>query len=142
MKKRIFTGLVVSGMVFGAVWAMAASLGGLTTDQLASDDATVDACDSDGVTAAWTSEYDPVLGAYEVNKVTIAGIDADCIGGAMDVTLTGTGGSLTSPAEKSVTSVATASHDLDFSALQVRAEDVKDIHVVIDGGATDTTATL
>lgn len=81
--------------VAGLVAASAATLGTITSDDLGSGVTVVASCDSDGLNLGYTVEYDSVEGAYIVTDVNVSGIDADCAGQALSLTLKdGTGASV------------------------------------------------
>ena len=73
--------------VFGAVVASASTLGGLTPDKLGAEDAVVAACDTNGVTASYTSAWDTTDKRYEVTNVTVKGVADACDGQSLKVTL-------------------------------------------------------
>ncbi len=87
MTRRIILGLVTGMTVFGAVFAMAASLGGISGAKLGADDAVVASCDTDGVTSAYTSAWDTTDKRYEVSAATVGGVNDACDGQTLKVTL-------------------------------------------------------
>ena len=90
--KRIIVAILAGLTVFGAVFAMAATLNGITGQKLGADDAAVASCDTDGVTSDYTSAWDATDKRYEVGTVTIGGVADACDGGTLKVTLAdGTG---------------------------------------------------
>jgi hypothetical protein len=86
MRRRILKGLAIV-TVFGGVFAMAASLGGISSANLGADDAVVASCDTDGVTTAYTSGWDATDERYETSAVTVGGLADTCDGQTMKVTL-------------------------------------------------------
>lgn len=132
MKRLAILAALAGIVVFGGVYAMAASLGGITTTSLGADDSAVASCDADGVSTSYTTAYDSTDKRYEVTTVTVAGIANTCDGKVMKVTLTdGTSslaeGTLTIPADALVTQ-----HDVTFSVAP-SAETTTAVHVVISG---------
>jgi hypothetical protein len=122
--------VAASGLVlFGAVAASAASLGGLTSTNLGANDTVVASCDTDGVTINYTNSYDATSGKYKVASVTIGGIAATCEDQTLAVTLKGSSG--TSLGAVSTTVVGT-SETLSVSGT-VAAESVIGAAVVISG---------
>jgi hypothetical protein len=111
MMRRTIYALSAAVVVSGAVFAMAASLGGITSNSLGADSAAVATCDSDGVSTSYTTAYDATDGRYEVTAVTVSGIDNVCDGKPIAVTLTnGAGasvgsGSTTVPVDVGATAV-------------------------------------
>jgi hypothetical protein len=92
VSRRKIAGVIAGLTVFGAVFASAASLGGITSGQVGADDAAVTSCDTDGVTTAYTTSWDGTDDRYEVTSVTVSGIAAACTTKTLSVSLTdGTG---------------------------------------------------
>ena len=80
----------VAVTAFGA--ASAASLGGLSSAQVGSNDTVVAACDTDGVAIAYTTAYSASASKYQVTSATVSGIAAPCIGQTLQVTVKDAGG--------------------------------------------------
>ena len=76
-----------AGLLAFIVTASAATLGGLGSGGLGSEDAVVAACDSDGVAVDYTVSYDAVDGRYEVASADVSGIAATCVGQTLEVAL-------------------------------------------------------
>jgi hypothetical protein len=107
--RRILPALTAATVVASVVGASAASLGGLTSARLGAGDATVAACDSDGMTISYT-----VSGANLVTGATVGGIaDPACEGGVLTVVLTGSTGSLV--ATSAATTIPTDAGTTDSS---------------------------
>lgn len=79
--------IIAPAVLMGIVSASAASLGGITAPSLGADTAVISACDTDGVTLAYTTSYDAALGRYQVTDVDVTGIDATCNGKTASITL-------------------------------------------------------
>ena len=75
-----------------AVFAMAATLGGITSTGLGADTTVVASCDTDGVSVAYTTTWDAPNAIYEVTTVTVSGLNAACDGKAISVSLTNAAG--------------------------------------------------
>jgi hypothetical protein len=88
MNRRTLAGILAGLTVFGAVFAMAASLGGITSGTVGADDAVVASCDTDGVTTDYASSWDATDERYEVTAVTVGGINNNCDGKTLSVSLT------------------------------------------------------
>jgi len=80
----------VAVAAFGA--ASAASLGGLSSDQVGANDTVVAACDSNGVSMSYTTAYDDATASYQVTEATVSGIAAPCIGQTLDLTVSDAAG--------------------------------------------------
>lgn len=117
--------------VFGAVIASASTLGGLTPDKMAAEDATVAACDTNGITTSQTSAWDATDKRYEVTGLTVKGVADTCDGQTIKVTLTNaTGGASLSEATLVVPTSAAVDHALTFTT-PASTEDVGSVHVNI-----------
>ena len=92
MRKRTILALLVSLVVFGSLYAMAASLGGITSDSVGADSTVVASCDTDGVTAAYVTAWDATDKRYEITTTTVGGVADTCDGRTMSVSLTDTSG--------------------------------------------------
>jgi hypothetical protein len=112
MSRRTIAGALAGLTVFGAVFAMAANLGGITGGQVGADSTTVTSCDTDGVTTSYASSWDTTDERYEVTSVTVSGIANTCDTRTLSVSLTdSTGaqigsGSAAIPSDAGATSVA------------------------------------
>ena len=138
--KRYITAIIAGGTIFAASAAFAASLGGITTDNLGSNDSVVAACDGNGVTTSYATSYSATSAAYLVDSVNVGGIDnTNCAGQTLSVTLTDESDAVLG--QGSVDSVANATETVTISpvnpATEVPAEAVEGVHVVITG--TDAT---
>ncbi len=87
MSRRTIAGVVGAFTVFGAVFASAASLGGITSGQVGADDAAVTSCDTNGVTTSYATSWDTTDDRYEVTSVTVSGIAEPCDGRTLSVSL-------------------------------------------------------
>lgn len=133
-KKRFMIGLVVGAAVFAAAFGMAATLGGLNGDSLGADDATVGSCDSTGVTTSYTTNYSAAAPAgFKVVQVTVGDISDACDGKAIEVALSGTGGSAIEEQTATVPTGVGTSVTLTFSDTDSLAEAVTGVHVMISG---------
>ena len=92
MRKRTLLALLVSLTVFGSLYAMAASLGGITSDSVGADAAVVASCDTDGVTSAYATSWDATDKRYEITSVTVGGVADTCDGRTLSVSLTDSSG--------------------------------------------------
>lgn len=125
--KKVITPVLAALLAFSAVVASAATLGGLSTEQLGADDTVVAACDSNGVEIAYSTGYD--AGTYAVTAAEISGIDAACVGQELSVTVAdGTGVALAS----GTVTVAGVSETVTFPSA-VAANSVESASVLIQG---------
>ena len=88
MRRRFVISVLAGLIVFAAVFAMAASLGGITSGTVGADTTTVAACDSDGVTAAYTVAWEATDKRYEISTVTVGAVADACDSLTLSVTLT------------------------------------------------------
>ena len=72
MTRYLVAGLVAV-VTFAGFVAVAASLGGVTEDDLGADNAAVASCDTDGVTASYTVAYDATDARHEVSATDVGG---------------------------------------------------------------------
>lgn len=133
---RIIWATFASVAVFAAVSASAATLGGITTEDVGADNQAVASCDTNGITTDYETAYDATTAAYEVTNVTVGAIADPCNGLTMKVTLAGAANA--SLAEQSMTvsvdsGIPDTSDVLNFAGDNVAAEDVTAIHVSIVG---------
>jgi hypothetical protein len=109
MRRRTVLALMVSLMVFGSLYAMAASLGGISSDSVGADSTVVASCDTNGVTTAYVTGWDATDERYEITSVTVGGVADTCDGRTMSVNLTDpTGAQIGSGTLVIPTSVATS----------------------------------
>ncbi len=112
---------------FGA--ASAASLGGLTSTSVGSNDTVVAACDTDGVSIAYTTSYSATASQYQVTAVTLSGIAATCANQTAAVTVKGAGGTALASGSLTVTGTSAA---ITLSA-PVSAQSLVGASVIISG---------
>jgi hypothetical protein len=87
-KKTMFA-FVLALTIFGAVYGFAATLN-VGTNTLSAGNATVASCQASGTpTGTYSVAYDSTLPGYKVSGVTVTGLDTNCAGKAISVTLTG-----------------------------------------------------
>lgn len=84
---RIALASVAGAIVVSAALASAASLGGAVSAELTAGSAAVTSCDGDGVGVTYTSS------GSAVQSVTVTGVAAACVNGALRVVLADSGGS-------------------------------------------------
>ncbi|HLY93731.1 MAG TPA: hypothetical protein VKP14_02700 [Gaiellaceae bacterium] len=88
-KKRTLFALVLALTIFGAVYGFAATLN-VGANALSAGNAAVASCQASGTpTGTYTLAYDSTLNSYKVTGVTVTGMDANCNGKTVMVTLTG-----------------------------------------------------
>jgi len=130
MKKRILISIVIALVVFAGVLAMAASLGGITSSTVGADDTVVASCDTDGVTAGYTTAWDVTDERYEITAVTIGGVSDTCDSQTMAVSLTDSTGAQIGTGNLLIPSSAATSHSVTLSTAP-SAELTVGLHVVI-----------
>ena len=86
MNKRIVLAVAAGVAGFAAVTASAATLGGLNSQSLGADTTVVAACDTDGVSLAYTTAM--TAGEYKVTGVTLSGVNAACATKNVKISLT------------------------------------------------------
>jgi hypothetical protein len=93
--KRVLLALLFGSLAYGIALASAASIGTVTDAGLGAGNAVVAACDTDGVTTAYTTAYTTNVG-YTVSSVSVAGINAACNTKAIQVTVAKSDGTVPS----------------------------------------------
>jgi hypothetical protein len=86
--KRTFLAICAGLVVFAGVFAMAASLGGVTSNEVGADNTAVASCDTNGVTTSYTTGWDTTDKRYEVTTVTVGGVNDACDGDNLSVSVT------------------------------------------------------
>ena len=134
LRGRIALALVIGLVVFGAVYAVAASLG-VTTSTLGSGGAGVVSCDADGITVNYVVAYDSAVPGYKVTTANVSGIDGtNCNGKTIRVTLTGAANASLAERTATLTSATTASLDFSTGAgAPVSAASVTGVQAAISG---------
>jgi hypothetical protein len=115
---------------FGAVMAMASTLGGVTPDVLGAEDSPVVSCDTNGVATSYPSVWDATDDRYEVASVTVEGVDDACDGQTVKVTLTDNGGNALSEGTLAIPVSGAVDHTVNLAA-GVSSEAVSAVHVNI-----------
>ena len=130
MKRKL--AIVGIGVGMGAAsWAAAASLG-VTSTTLGAGEDSVDSCDTDGINAAYTSNYDATSGEFEVDSVDLTNVAAGCSGKSLTVVLSGPAATPNVVLEQ-VTVAATGGNQSVAFVTGVDAEDVVNIDVQLNG---------
>ncbi|MGH9038809.1 MAG: hypothetical protein ACRDZ3_01105 [Acidimicrobiia bacterium] len=80
--KRLIVAFSIGAVVFTAVWASAASLN-VGGNVIQSGGGTTGTCDADGVTTTYTLVWNATSGDFDVDKVTVNGINAACASPAL-----------------------------------------------------------
>ena len=130
MSRGTIAGIVAGVTVFGAVFASAASLGGITSGNVGADNAAVASCDTDGVTTAYTTAWDGGDDRYEVTTVSVTGIASPaCNGKTISVSLLDNAGNQLGSGSATIGTLATsATVSLSTAA---SAKDTTNVHVAI-----------
>lgn len=93
MRKRTLFAAVLALTIFGGVYGFAATLN-VNANVLSAGNATVSSCQQTGTpTGTYSLAYDSTLHSYKVAGVTVTGMDPNCNGKTVMVTLTGSGNS-------------------------------------------------
>jgi len=130
MKKRTIIAAIVALVVFSTVYAMAASLGGVTSSAVGADNVAVTSCDSDGVSSAYTTAWDATDKRYEVTAVTVSGVSDTCDGQTLSVSLTDSAGVQLGTGSVSIPSSVATSFAVTLSTA-ASAKLTEGIHVLI-----------
>ncbi|MGI9113142.1 MAG: hypothetical protein ACR2GT_13270 [Gaiellaceae bacterium] len=130
MNKRTLIATLIALASFTGIYAMASTLGGVTSAKVGADNVAVASCDTDGVTSAYTTAWDTTDKRYEVTAVTVSGVADTCDGQTLSVSLTDSAGVQIGAGSTAIpTSVATS-----FAVTLTTASSAKlteNIHVLI-----------
>jgi uncharacterized membrane-anchored protein len=130
MRNRLIIKLLAAATVFSAAFAMAASLGGITSNKLGADDAAVASCDTDGVTTAYTSSWDTTDKRYEVSSVTVSNVSDTCDGQTLQVTVADSSNVQLGEGTLAIPTSAATSHTVTLSSA-ASSELAANVHVTI-----------
>ena len=128
--KRTLIAVTAGLAVFASVFAMAASLGGITGSTVGADNTTVASCDTDGVTTSYATSWDATDKRYEVTTVTVAAVNDACDGKSMSVSLTDTTGAQIGTGTLAIPSSVATSHAVTMTTAPSAALTLG-VHVVI-----------
>ena len=128
--KRTLIAVTAGLAVFGSVFAMAASLGGITGSTVGADNTTVASCDTDGVTTSYATSWDATDKRYEVTTVTVAAVSDVCDGKSLSVSLTDTTGAQIGTGTLAIPSSVAISHAVTMTTAPSAALTLG-VHVVI-----------
>lgn len=123
---------VLAGVsIAGIVGASAASLGGLSSTGLGADNSVVAACDTDGISIAYTTSYNAAASEYQVTSVNFTNVDAACTLKAASVSVRQGTTNLNTTNVGSIT-VATSAFSITLSS-PVPAKSVDGVSLLISG---------
>ena len=128
--KRTLIAVTAGLVVFASVFAMAASLGGITGSTVGADNTTVASCDTDGVTTSYATSWDATDKRYEVTTVTVAAVNDACDGKSLSVSLTDTTGAQIGTGTLAIPTSAAISHAVTMTTAPSAALTLG-VHVVI-----------
>jgi hypothetical protein len=130
MKKRTGIAVLAALLVFGGVLAMAASLGGITSTKVGSDNTALASCDADGVSTSYSTAWDGTDDRYEISTVTVSGVDDACDTQTLSVSLTDSSGNQIGSGSLTIPSSVATSFGVSLSSA-ASAKDSTGVHVLI-----------
>jgi hypothetical protein len=130
MSKRTLIALLAGLTVFASVFALAASLGGITSTTVGADDAVVASCDTNGVTTGYATGWDATDERFEVTSVTVGGVADTCDGQTLSVSLTDSTGAQIGAGTLAIPTSAATSHTVALTTAS-SAELTEGVHVLI-----------
>ena len=130
MKKRALIAILAGLVVFAGVFAMAASLGGVTSTKVGADNTAVTSCDTDGVTTSYATSWDATDKQYEVTAVTVGNVNDACDGETLSVSLTDSTGSQIGSGTLTIPTSAATSHTVTLTTA-ASAKLTEGVHVLI-----------
>ena len=131
LPKTPLIAVLVGVAMAGVAGASAATLGGLSSTGLGSDNSVVAACDTDGISIAYTTAYNATAQEYQVSAVNFTGVNAACNAKAASVSMRNGTTNLGTTNAASITVTASA-----FSitlASPVAAASVNGVSLIISG---------
>lgn len=130
MKKRTLIAILAGFMVFAGVFGLAASLGGITSNDVGADNTAVASCDTDGVTSSYATGWDATDKRYEVTSVTVGGVNDACDGDTLSVSLTNAAGDQIGAGSMTIPANAATSHTVAVTPA-TSAKLTEGVHVLI-----------
>ena len=130
MKRRLLIAILAGLLVFAGVFAMAASLGGITSNQVGADNTAVASCDTNGVTTSYATGWDATDKRYEITSVTVGGVNDACDGETLSVSLTDSTGAQIGSGSVAIPTSAATSHTVTMSTAP-SAQSTTGVHVLI-----------
>lgn len=130
MSKRTIIAIAAALAGFTGIYAMAASLGGITSASVSSDNVTVTACDTDGVSTSYATGWDATDERYEVTSVTVSGVADTCDGQTLSVSLADSTGAQIGSGSVAIPSTAATSFAVSLSTA-ASAKLTEGVHVLI-----------
>ncbi len=131
LPKTPFIAVLAGVSIAGIVGASAASLGGLSSTGLGADNSVVAACDTDGISIAYTTAYSATAQEYQVTAVNFTGVNAACTAKAASVSVRNGTTNLNTTSAASIT-VATSAFSITLSS-PVPAVSVNGVSLIISG---------
>lgn len=128
--KRTLTAICAGLIVFAGVFAMAASLGGITSTTVGADNTVVASCDTNGVSVSYGTGWDATDNRYEITSVTVAGVSDTCDGQTLSVSLTDSAGAQIGSGSLTIPTSAATSHTVTLSTTP-SAKLTEGVHVLI-----------
>jgi hypothetical protein len=128
--KRMIAISIAALAVFGAVYAFAAGLGGITTNEVGAENTTVSGCDTNGVSVAYTTGWDATDKRYEISSVTVSGVADTCDGDTLRESVTDSTGNQLGTGSLTIPTDASTSHAVSLSTA-ASAKDTVGVHVVV-----------
>ena len=130
MRKRTLIAILAGLLVFAGVFAMAASLGGITSNKVGADNTAVTSCDTDGVATSYATAWDATDKRYEITSVTVSNVNDACDGQTLSVSLTDSTGAQIGSGSMSIPTSAATSHTVSLSTAP-SAKLTEGVHVLI-----------
>ena len=130
IRKRVLVSILAGLVVFAGVFAMAASLGGITSNKVGADNTVVASCDTDGVSTSYATGWDATDKRYEVTSVTVGGVNDACDGQTLSVSLTDSTGAQIGSGSVAIPTSAVTSHTVTMSTAP-SAKLTEGVHVLI-----------
>lgn len=132
--KRLLLAAGAGLTAIGAVTASAATLGGITQNQVGVDSQVIGACDSDGISVAYGTTFDATSGKYQVSSINLTGVNAACDTKSYKLTVTKSDGTVLGSEETGTLSVSSNAATVSIpSARRYNAELASNLALAISG---------
>jgi hypothetical protein len=130
VRKRTLIAMLAGLGVFAAVFAQAASLGGITSNKVGADNTTIASCDTDGVSTSYATAWDATDKRYEITSVTVSGVNDACDGQTLNVSFTDSTGAQIGSGSLAIPTSAATAHTVTASTAP-SAKLTEGVHVLI-----------
>lgn len=132
--KRLLLAAGAGLTAIGAVTASAATLGGITQNQVGVDSQVIGACDTNGIATNYNTSFDATSGKYQISGVALSGVNAACDAKSYKMTITKSDGTVLGIEETGTLSVSSGNATISIAAAnRYNAELASSLAIAISG---------